>query len=178
MTNRFAALFVSVSLAALAVPAWAQTDVPADETVDSGEIVVTGVARGTNRLDSSVSTSSIDDSVILQSAPRSAAELLRNIPGIRAESSGGEGNANINVRGLPVSTGGAKFLQLQEDGLPILEFGDIIFGNADIFTRVDTSIGRVESIRGGSASTFTSNSPGASSTSSPRTAPSRAARSC
>ena len=99
MTIRIAALFVSVSLAAFAVPAWAQTDVPADETVDSGEIVVTGVARGTNRLDTSVSTSSIDDSVILQSAPRSAAELLRNIPGIRAESSGGEGNANINVRG-------------------------------------------------------------------------------
>ena len=164
MTIRIATLFVSVSLAALAAPAWAQdeasTAAAASETVDSGEIVVTGVARGTNRLDTSVSTSSIDDSVILQSAPRSAAELLRNIPGIRAESSGGEGNANINVRGLPVSTGGAKFLQLQEDGLPILEFGDIIFGNADIFTRIDSSIGRVESIRGGSASTFTSNSPG------------------
>lgn len=165
MNTRFAALFGSVSLAAMAVPAWAQTEsgpreAAAEEMVDSGEIVVTGVARGTNRLDSSVSTTSIDDSTILETAPRSAAELLRNIPGIRAESSGGEGNANINVRGLPVSTGGAKFLQLQEDGLPILEFGDIIFANADIFTRVDTSIARVESIRGGSASTFTSNSPG------------------
>ena len=164
MTIRTAALLVSVSLAAMAAPAFAQnntaTAVAADETVDASEIVVTGVARGTNRLDTSVSTSSIDDSTILQTAPRSAAELLRNIPGIRAESSGGEGNANINVRGLPVSTGGAKFLQLQEDGLPILEFGDIIFGNADIFTRIDTSLARVESIRGGSASTFTSNSPG------------------
>ncbi len=160
MIIRVTALLGSVSLAALAAPAWAQSEAPAAEAVDSSEIVVTGVARGTNRLESSVSTTSIDDSTILQSAPRSAAELLRNIPGIRAESSGGEGNANINVRGLPVSTGGAKFLQLQEDGLPILEFGDIIFGNADIFTRVDTSIARVESIRGGSASTFTSNSPG------------------
>ena len=163
MNIRVAALLGSVSLAAMAVPAWAQSEVAASESaeaVDSGEIVVTGVARGTNRLETSVSTSSIDDSAILTSAPRSAAELLRNIPGIRAESSGGEGNANINVRGLPVSTGGAKFLQLQEDGLPILEFGDVIFGNADIFTRIDTSIARVESIRGGSASTFTSNSPG------------------
>ena len=131
-----------------------------DATVDNEQIVVTGVARGRNRLDSSVSTTSISSEEILNSAPRSAAELLRGIPGIRAESSGGDGNANINVRGLPVSTGGAKFLQLQEDGLPILEFGDIIFGNADIFTRLDSSISRVESIRGGSASTFTSNSPG------------------
>nr|MCU0729635.1 TonB-dependent receptor [Sphingopyxis sp.] len=41
-----------------------------------------------------------------------------------------------------------------------LEFGDIIFGNADIFTRLDSTVARVESIRGGSASTFTSNAPG------------------
>jgi outer membrane receptor protein involved in Fe transport len=124
------------------------------------EIVVTAVARGQNRLTSSVSVSSLSSEEILQAAPRSAAEVFRNIPGIRSESSGGEGNANIAVRGLPVASGGAKFLQLQEDGLPILEFGDITFGNADIFLRADFNIGRVEAIRGGSASTFASNSPG------------------
>ena len=164
------ALLASVALCACSSPAFAQaattTGTEAEPTsatqdeVEADDIVVTGVATGRNRLDASVSTSSIGSEEILQTAPRSAAELLRNIPGIRAESSGGEGNANINVRGLPVSTGGAKFLQLQEDGLPILEFGDIIFGNADIFTRIDSSLARVESIRGGSASTFTSNSPG------------------
>ena len=168
-------LMLSTSFAALAMAGTAEAQVtptassvavaaPAPtesaKTDQSPEIIVTGVAKGRNRLDASVSTSSISADQIAASAPRSAAELLRSIPGIRAESSGGEGNANINVRGLPVSTGGAKFLQLQEDGLPILEFGDIIFGNADIFTRIDTSIARVESIRGGSASTFTSNSPG------------------
>ena len=88
------------------------------------------------------------------------AEIFRNIPGIRSESSGGEGNANIAVRGLPVASGGAKFLQLQEDGLPVLEYGDITFGNADIFLRSDLNIARVEAVRGGSASTFASNSPG------------------
>jgi len=41
-----------------------------------------------------------------------------------------------------------------------MEFGDIAFGNADIFLRYDYSIDRIESIRGGSASTFASNSPG------------------
>ncbi|MDZ7588352.1 MAG: TonB-dependent receptor [Parasphingorhabdus sp.] len=155
-----ALLIASTALSIFATPAFAQDDTAAAADDSADTIVVTGVARGQNRLDASVSTTSIGEAQILQSAPRSAAELLRSIPGIRAESSGGEGNANINVRGLPVSTGGAKFLQLQEDGLPILEFGDIIFGNADIFTRVDSSISRVESIRGGSASTFTSNSPG------------------
>jgi hypothetical protein len=54
------------------------------------------------------------------------------------------------VRGLPVAAGGAKFLQLQEDGLPVLEFGDIAFGNADIFLRADRSLDRIEALsRGG-----------------------------
>ncbi len=142
-----------------AVPAFAQTATPADEAA-SDEIIVTGVAKGQNRLDSSVSISALNADAIAVASPRSAAELFRSIPGIRSESSGGEGNANIQMRGIPISTGGAKFLQLHEDGLPILEFGDIAFGNADIFLRVDSNVARVEAVRGGSASTFASNSPG------------------
>ncbi|WP_244647399.1 TonB-dependent receptor domain-containing protein [Sphingomonas sp. CFBP 13728] len=136
---------------------------PSDQsatTDNNADIVVTGVARGTNRLDTSVSVSSISGDLTTKLAPRSTAEILRNLPGIRVEASGGEGNANISVRGLPVASGGSKFLQLQEDGLPILEFGDIVFGNADIFLRTDLSLSRIESVRGGSASTFSSNSPG------------------
>lgn len=150
----------------LSGPVFAQEAAPADTqaagetTVSDAEIIVTAVARSANRLDSSVSVSSLSGEAIAQTAPRSAAEIFRSLPGIRSESSGGEGNANIQVRGIPISTGGAKFLQLQEDGLPILEFGDIAFGNADIFLRADTTISRVEAVRGGSASTFASNSPG------------------
>ncbi len=141
--------------------AGAEADPAADPaSQDGGDIVVTGVARGTNRLDSAVSVSSLSGDELVKSAPRSVAEVFRQIPGIRSESSGGEGNANIAVRGLPVASGGAKFLQLQEDGLPVLEFGDITFGNADIFLRADLNVARVEAIRGGSASTFASNSPG------------------
>lgn len=124
------------------------------------DIVVTAVSRGQNKLDTSISVSSLNEDAIANAAPRSVAELFRNLPGIRSESSGGEGNANISVRGLPVASGGAKFLQLQEDGLPVLEFGDIAFGNADIFLRSDFNVRRVESVRGGSASTFASNAPG------------------
>ncbi len=132
---------------------------PADPA-DSQDIVVTGVAQGRNRLDTSVSVSSLDADLTTKIPPRNTAEILRNLPGVRVEASGGEGNANISVRGLPVASGGSKFLQLQEDGLPVLEFGDIIFGNADIFIRNDLSLARIESVRGGSASTFASNSPG------------------
>jgi len=159
-------LMFGCALAGIAAPAAAQQGSqapepePATESEGQEEIVVTAVARGQNRLDTTVSVSSLEGDQLNNLAPLSAAELFRNIPGIRSESSGGEGNANIAVRGLPVASGGAKFLQLQEDGLPVLEFGDITFGNADIFIRSDFNVERVESVRGGSASTFASNSPG------------------
>lgn len=168
-------LLLASSALVLMAPAYAQTPVEPPATAqtapvespeasgeieESGEIVVTAVARGVNRLDSAVSVSSLSASEIDTLAPRSVAEIFRAIPGIRSESSGGEGNANIAVRGLPVASGGAKFLQLQEDGLPVLEYGDITFGNADIFLRADFNVARVEAVRGGSASTFASNSPG------------------
>jgi outer membrane receptor protein involved in Fe transport len=143
----------------LATPAFAQDAV--DDSVEGEEIIVTAVARGQNRIESSVSVSAIGAEAIANLAAPSAADLIRQIPGIRSEASGGEGNANIAVRGIPVSTGGGRYVQLQEDGLPILEFGDIVFGNADNFLRADRSVARVEAVRGGSASTFASNAPGA-----------------
>lgn len=141
-------------------------DTATSETVekkglDFERIVVTGSAgKGATVMASSVSVSSLSSDQIEVSTPRSSAEAFRSIPGIRSESSGGEGNANIAVRGLPVAAGGAKFLQIQEDGLPLLQFGDIAFGNADIFLRLDSTMASIESIRGGSASTLATNSPG------------------
>ena len=156
------ALCASAALSGLLIsPAFAQDDVAEDTGSQDNEIIVTAVARGQNRIESSVSVSTIGADTIANLAAPSSADLIRQIPGIRSEASGGEGNANIAVRGIPVSTGGARYIQLQEDGLPILEFGDIIFGNADNFLRADRSVARVEAVRGGSASTFASNAPGA-----------------
>ncbi len=124
------------------------------------EIVVTGVVNPRAKLKSSVSLTTLDVKQVEQSAPRSTAEIFRTIPGIRSESSGGEGNANISVRGVPISSGGSKYLQIQEDGLPVLLYGDIAFATADIFTRFDRNIAKIEAIRGGSASTLSSNAPG------------------
>ncbi len=159
------ALAFGVALLALTTPALAQDDQNADPAAEGDalgfdEIVVTASARPTNRLDSSVSVSALDSSAIAEAAPRTTAEIFRQIPGVRSESTGGDGNANIAVRGLPVASGGAKFLQLQEDGLPVLQFGDIAFGNADIFLRADQTVASIQAVRGGSASTLASNSPG------------------
>ena len=135
-----------------------ETKVQANKGLET--IVVTGVPRRTTIMASSSSVSSLSLEQVEVSTPRSTAEAFRIIPGVRAESTGGEGNANIAVRGLPVASGGAKFLQLQEDGLPVMQFGDVAFGNSDIFMRLDNTVQTIESIRGGSASTAASNAPG------------------
>ena len=97
------------------------------------DIVVTGVANSRSKLTSSVSVSTIRSEDISKLAPRTTAEIFRSIPGIKAEASGGDGNTNITVRGVPISSGGSKYLQLQEDGLPVLQFGDIALS---IFVKV------------------------------------------
>jgi len=123
------------------------------------DVIVTGVVNARSALESSVAMSTIKPGFIEEFGAVTTAELFKAIPGIRSEASGGEGNANIAVRGVPVASGGAKFLQIHEDGLPVLQFGDISFGNADIFMRADRTLARIEAIKGGSASTFASNSP-------------------
>lgn len=124
------------------------------------EVFSTGVAKGRDRLDSATSTSALKGSEIEKIGARTLAEVLRDIPGIRTESSTGEGNSNYTIRGLPLASGGSKFMQIEEDGLPVLEFGDFFNVASDIFIRADFNLSAVEAIRGGSASTFASNSPG------------------
>ena len=132
-----------------------------DDILQLDEFVITGVSRPTTtKMQTSVSVSTISSEKLEVSVPRSTAEIFRNIPGVRSEATSGDGNANITMRGMPISTGGSQYVQLQEDGLPIFEFGDIAFGTSDGFLRADYTIANVEAIRGGSASTFASNSPG------------------
>ena len=122
----------------LLVMAACSSGVHASETEDGSvleEIIVTGVAKPTGKLDSSVSITSFEVEDTYKLAPRSTAEIFRSLPGIRSESSGGQANANITVRGIPLATGGSKFLQIHEDGLPIQEFGDVNFGNAEQYIR-------------------------------------------
>ena len=120
----------------------------------------TGVAKGRDLLDTAISASVIDDHDLAELSVSSIAGIMQNIPGIRSETSDIDGFSAITIRGLPLAAEGSKFLQLQEDGLPVLEFGDIQFAGIDQFLRADLTLGQVQAIRGGSASTFASNSPG------------------
>ena len=157
---RATALAASLSLLPALAQAQAAQPKDAEDTLNLNRVVVTGTSTGASKMKQSVSISTLEADQIFKLAPTNAAEILRSIPGIRSESSGGEGNANLTVRGVPISAGGARYVQFQEDGLPILLFGDIAFGTADQFLRTDYNLGHLEVIRGGSASTLATNSPG------------------
>ncbi|MGB5077130.1 MAG: TonB-dependent receptor [Sphingorhabdus sp.] len=148
---------------AVHAPAYAQNEAVEDEETSSlDEIVVTASGRDQTKIESSISVTSIDAQLIQDFQPSSEAEIFKLLPGIQVPgTSGPGGNSNIAVRGLPVATGGAPFVQLQEDGLPVVLFGDIQFGNNDYFTKFDPTVASVEAVRGGSATTFASQAPGA-----------------
>jgi catecholate siderophore receptor len=131
-----------------------------DNPLALDRIVVTGTSSARSKMRSSVAVSTIEGDGVVTATASSAAEVLRSVPGLRSESSGGESNANVGVRGIPISAGGARYIQFQEDGLPVLQFGDIAFATPDTWIRVDSGLDRLEVVRGGSASTLATGAPG------------------
>ncbi|MGD8846825.1 MAG: TonB-dependent receptor [Desulfobacteraceae bacterium] len=162
MKKRFIALMVIAVITGLPVIATAADEaLQADEAQKvEEEVIVTGVATPTTKLSSSNSVTALPADDIGDYAPRSTAEIFRNLPGIQSESSSGDANANIKVRGLPISAGGSRYLSIQEDGFPALLIGDLEFATSDSFIRFDNNVRSVQSIRGGAGATQAANSPG------------------
>jgi len=156
----------ALSVASVATPAFAADpapmtpDKPADDTLAT--IVVTASSGSRTKLATSTSISSISSADIQNFNASSTAELYRLIPGIQVAGTQGDGgNSNIGVRGLRTPTGGSPFVQIQEDGLPVVLFGDIQFGNNDYWTHPMVTDERIEAIRGGTATTLASQAIGA-----------------
>ncbi len=153
-------LTLAIATALAASAAQAQTAAPAGDGLQLDRIVITGTTGTTSKMKASNSLSTLDGDSIASVTATSAAELLRSVPGLRSESSGGESNANVGVRGIPISAGGARYIQFQEDGLPVLQFGDIAFATPDTWIRADGGLDRLEVLRGGAASTLATGAPG------------------
>jgi outer membrane receptor protein involved in Fe transport len=159
-TLKLGGIAAAVATALLHVGGAAAEETPPADGLNMERVVVTGTASGSSKMKTSVSVSTLEADAIKNSAPLSAAEVLRAVPGVRSESSGGEGNANITVRGVPISAGGARYVQIQEDGLPVLQSGDFNFITPDSYVKIDGSLDHLEVVRGGSASTLATNAPG------------------
>ena len=123
------------------------------------DVVVTGTGNPKKKIESSVAITTRSSRDIALQAPLNSADLLKAVPGLSAESSGGDGPGSIRVRGLP--GGGYIYLGIMEDGLPILPTGYSSLPSADQYFKYDLTIKNVEAIRGGNASIITSNTPGA-----------------
>ncbi|HEX5393942.1 MAG TPA: TonB-dependent receptor [Rhodocyclaceae bacterium] len=156
------AIAVSMALMQMATASAQEAAVPAASKDGLGleTVVVTATATGGSKMKQSLSVSTMSEDQILRAQPANTSDILRSVPGIHSESSGGGGNANVTVRGLPISAGGSRYVQFQENGLPVLLFGDIAFATPDMFIRADTGIDHLEVVRGGSASTMATNAPG------------------
>lgn len=155
-------LAAALALAFIGSPSQAQQSAVAEpaDGLKLDAVVVTGASSAKSKMRSSVAISTIENDGVTAATAASATDVLRAVPGIRAEASGGESNANVAVRGIPVSAGGARYIQFQEDGLPVLQFGDIAFATPDTWMRADAAFERLEVVRGGSASTLATGAPG------------------
>ncbi|CAN5281712.1 TonB-dependent receptor [soil metagenome] len=130
------------------------------ETSSEDDIVVVGTAGGgTRRQDASFAVTTLSSDTIRQAAPNSTADLLRTVPGVSAESSGGQNGANIFVRGYP-SGGDAQFVTFQLGGVPIFPPPTLSFLENSQLIRLDETVQRVEAVRGGTGSLFSNGQPG------------------
>jgi iron complex outermembrane receptor protein len=121
-------------------------------------LVVTGQQTPRLNLDASVAVTSLTPQDIHRAAPRSTTEVLRYVPGFtRVESSGGEVNENITMRGIL----GVEYVMFMEDGMPVFPTMHTFYMNADNLFREDENIQGLEVVRGGASALFGSNTPGA-----------------
>ncbi|OYU35755.1 MAG: hypothetical protein CFE35_09690 [Novosphingobium sp. PASSN1] len=130
---------------------------------DKSEIIVTGVF-GARAIESApISINVVSNEVLKQHAPVSAADLLKNIPGVFVNSALGEIRNVVFSRGVSANSldaaGGYYYVSLQEDGLPVELATANNFG-PDYFLRPDLNLSRVEGLRGGTAAITGPNAPG------------------
>ena len=132
-------------------------------TKDIDEVVVTGMFDKRLKMNSPIAITVIKSEMIEKQAPASAADLLRNVPGVYVNASNGEIRNSVASRGITVGTQdgsfGYEYVSMQEDGLPITNTTYYNYG-PDFFLRADATIAQLDAVRGGSSSITTANAPG------------------
>jgi outer membrane receptor protein involved in Fe transport len=121
-------------------------------------VTVTGSITPRTKLESTIAVSTLGPRELELATPRSSTEALRYVPGFtRVESSGGEVNQNITMRGIL----GVEYVMFMENELPVFPTMHTFFMNADNLFRIDENVSNMEVIRGGNSALFGSNAPGA-----------------
>jgi outer membrane receptor protein involved in Fe transport len=126
------------------------------------QVVVTGVAsaRGVRKVDSAFSITTANEEQLKQASPSSTADIMKLVPGVYAESTGGQSGANIEVRGFP-SGSDSPFVSVQLMGNPIYPPPTLSFFEGSSAFRLDDTVERVEVLRGGPSTIWSNGQPGA-----------------
>ena len=132
---------------------------PADEMMD--EIIVTGTADGgeVRKFDASFAITTLPGDDIEKFSPKSTADLLKLVPGVWSESSGGVAGANVFVRGFP-GGGDAPYLTVQINGSSFFPPPTLSFLENTTLFRIDETVLRMEALRGGPNPVFSNGQPG------------------
>ncbi len=125
------------------------------------EIITIGTpgGGGIEKRDVSFAVSVLDSGEIERFSPKSTADLLKAIPGVWVESSGGVAGANIDVRGLPGGSD-APFVTMTLNGTPLYGTEMLSFFEQSTIFRVDETIASTEGLRGGPGAVFGKGEPG------------------
>jgi len=127
------------------------------------QVVVTGMFDKRKRIDASVAITTINTVQLERAAPASAADLLKNAPGVFVNSSNGEIRNSVASRGITAGSQdgsfGYEYVSMQEDGIPVTNITYFSYG-PDFFLRPDATLARLEAVRGGTASVTAANAPG------------------
>ncbi|MDB5908176.1 MAG: TonB-dependent receptor [Massilia sp.] len=145
-----------------AEPAAAPTAPQESVAAEIQQVVVTGTAssRGTRKIDTSFSITTATEEQLKQASPSSTADVLKLVPGVYAESTGGQSGANIEVRGFP-SGSDSPFVSVQLNGNPIYPVPVLSFFEGSSAFRLDDTVERVEVLRGGPSTIYSVGQPGA-----------------
>jgi len=126
------------------------------------EVVVTGTPEGSGvkLLDASFPVSAATLQQIQLAQPSSAADVLKIVPGLWAESSGGATGANIEVAGFP-GGGDAPYVTYQVEGSPVYPAPTLAFMDNSSLLRLDDTIDRIEVVQGGPSVVYSNGQIGA-----------------
>jgi len=159
LLSTIAAVTAPIAAQAQTAPAPAAPTAAAEPAAP--DIIVTGRAAGSGirKLEAGYSITTISPDQIAIENPKSTGDLLKSVPGIWVESSGGVGTSNVFVRGIP-TTGDAPFVTMAFNGVPVFGTNSPSFMDQTALVRVDETIAGIEAVNGGPAALFSDGQPG------------------
>ena len=146
-------LIAVATLLPLPMLAFSQGNADTDDEEALEEIIVTGTSKARASFVTPFSAAQLDEERLNNFTYNSQADLLRFVPGIKAEGGGGEVATNVFIKGLP-SGGQFQFTPLLYDGMPSLSTFGLNSSAFDVYYRNDLGVEQMEFVRGGVSNLF------------------------